>query len=80
MKDIKEIRKTADEDIRTFGEVIDMVVAELTCGDLGLPEEKVSLYVSMAEIALMDYQLERMAQADADIGMAVLRRLFDRLP
>lgn len=78
MKDINEIVKSADEDIRTFGQLIDMVVAELQCGALGLPEEKVSLYVSMAEMALMDYRMERTTQADADIGMTILRDLLSR--
>lgn len=79
MNDIKEIEKSADEDIRTFGQLIDMVVDELTRGALGLPEEKVSYYVSKAELALMDYQIERTAQADADIGMTILRGLLSEL-
>ena len=79
MNDIEEIEKSADEDISTFGQLIDMIVAELTCGALGLPEEKVSYFVSKAELALMDYQTERTAQADADIGMTILKRLFSEL-
>ena len=78
MNDIKEIEKSADEDIRTFGQLIDMVVNELTCGQDALPEAEASVFKSRAELALMEYQVERSAQADADIGMTILRNLLSR--
>lgn len=79
MNDIKEIEKLADEDIRTFGQLIDMVVDELTCGQNALSEAEASVFKSRAELALMEYQVERSAQADSDIGMTILRRLFSEL-
>lgn len=79
MNDIKEIEKSADEDIRTFGQLIDMVVDELTCGQEALPEAETSALKSKAVLALMDYQDERRAQADADIGMIILKGLFFKL-
>ena len=79
MNDIKEIEKSADEDIRTFGQLIDMVVDELTCGQDALPEAEASAFKSRAELALMKYQVERSAQADADIGMIMLKGLFFKL-
>lgn len=79
MNDIKEIEKSADEDIRTFGQLIDMVVEVLTCGQEALPEAETSTLKSKAVLALMDYQDERRAQADADIGMIMLKELFFKL-
>ena len=79
MNDIKEIEKSADEDIRTFGQLIDMVVDELTYGQDALPELEASVFKKRAELALMEYQVERSAQADADIGMTILRGLFSEL-
>lgn len=76
---IKEIEKSAEEDIRTFEQLIDMIVAELTCGQEVLLEAETSAFKSWAELALMEYQVERSAQADADIGMTILRRLFSEL-
>ena len=79
MNDIKEIEKLADENNMTFGQLIDMVVDELTCGQNALSEAEASVFKSRAELALMEYQVERSAQADSDIGMTILRRLFSEL-
>lgn len=48
MNDIKEIEKVADEDIRTFGQLIDMVVDELTCGQDALMEAGLEAHSSQA--------------------------------
>ena len=43
MNDIEEIEKSADEDIRTFGQLMDIVVEKLTYGALMLRERGVRL-------------------------------------
>lgn len=72
-------RKSRSWLMRTFGQLIDKVVDELTCGQDALPEAEASVFKSRAELALMEYQVGRSAQADADIGMTILRRLFSEL-
>ena len=42
MNDIKEIEKSADEDSRTFGQLMDIVVEKLTYGALMLRERRPS--------------------------------------
>lgn len=76
MNDIKEIEKSADEDIRTFGQLIDMVVEEMTSGEDALHGREEVLFLSRAEMALVDYRIERSTQMEADIGMAILRDLL----
>lgn len=78
MKDINEIMKSADDDIRTFGLLVDMVVEEMTSGENALQGREASLFVSRAEMALGDYRMERSTQMDADIGMTILRDLLSR--
>lgn len=65
--------------MRTFGQLIDMVVEVLTCRQEALSETETSALKSKAVLALMDYQDERRAQADADIGMIILKGLFFKL-
>ena len=78
MNDIKEIEKSADEDIRTFGQLIDIVVEKLICGALMLREREASVFVSRAEMALANYRVECSTQMDADIGMIILRDLISK--
>lgn len=78
MKDINEIMESADEDIRTFELLIDMVVEEMTSGEHALQGREASVFVSRAELALMEYKRDRSTQMDADIGMTILRDLLSR--
>lgn len=78
MKDIEKIMESADKDIRTFEQLMDIVVEKLICGALMLREREVSVFLSRAEMALADYRMERSTQMDADIGMTILRDLISK--
>lgn len=76
MKDINEIMKSADEDIRMFELLIDLLVEEMTSGEDALHGREEVLFLSRAEMALADYRIERSTQMEADIGMTILRDLL----
>ena len=78
MKDIEKIMESADKDIRTFEQLMDIVVEKLICGALMLHEREASAFVSRAEMALADYLVECSTQMDADIGMIILRDLIPK--